>query len=182
MIRRNIFFIILLGIILGILLWYNYLRTHKDKHSFVGYDIEGADFFGISSQTRPYNVKVDYIKKIDKKIYNLNRVYAKYYLDTGKEKYAEVMSPAGGFNELKNVLDLNGGVEFILSHGYRMLTNNFSIDMNKNVATTKDEVSISGAQGKVVSKTGMIVYMKDKKALFHGPIQSMFIEKEVAKG
>jgi LPS export ABC transporter protein LptC len=181
MVKRNIFFIILLGIVLGVLSWYYYLHTHKDKYSFPGYDVENADFFGISAKGKAYNMKANYVKKISSKLYNLNTVYFKYYLDQARDKYTETISPTGVFDEEKNTLDLNGGVEFILSYGYRMLTENFFIDIDKHISHTKDEVLVSGTQGKIISKNGMTVYMKDKKITFHGPIKSMFIESEVTK-
>jgi len=178
MLKRNIVLVILLGIILGVLSWYYYLHTQKYKYSFPGYDIENADFFGATGQGKAFNVKANYAKKISPSVYNLNTIYCKYFLDPGREKYIEVISPTGVLNEEKSLLDLNGGVEFIASYGYRMLTENFFIDLNKHISTTKDEVLVSGAQGKVVSKDGMIIYMKDKKITFHGPIKSMFIEND----
>jgi len=181
MIKKNIFLVVLLGIILGILSWYYYSHVYKDSLSSPGYDIESADFFGISANGKAYNLKATYVTKITKHKYKLIKTYSKYYLDEDKEDYTEVTSPTGFFNESKNLLDLNGGVEFILSRGYRMLTDNFSIDMNENIGTTKDEVLVSGDQGKVFSKNGMTVYMKKKKIIFHGPIKSMFIENEVTK-
>jgi len=180
MIRKNIFLILSIAIIFGIVvrLCYSHLR-HKDKFSFRSYDIESADFFGVNAQGKHYNLKADYVIKIGKDNYKLDRVYAKYYLDKNREKYTEVFSKVGFFNERKNLLDLKGDVEFILSHGYRMLTDNFFIDMNTHIAHTTDEAFVSGAQGKVLSKGGVTVYMKNKRIVFNGPIQSAFVENEV---
>jgi LPS export ABC transporter protein LptC len=181
MVKKNIFFIALLAIILGVLSWYCYLYINKYKYSFPGYHIENADLFGISAHGKAYNIKANYVKKISKKVYGLNTIYTKYYLDKEREEYTEIISPTGIFNEGKNLLDLNGGVEFILSHGYRMLADNFFFNLNTNIATTKDEVLLSGVQGKLLSKTGMTIYMKEKKIIFHGPIKSMFIESKITK-
>ena len=181
MIKKNISLVFLLGIILGILSWFYYSHIYKENLSFPGYDIESADFFGISSSVKKYNLKAKYVKKITKKKYQLNKVFAKYYLDKKKEDYTEAISPTGVFNETKNLLELSGGVEFILSHGYRALTNKIFIDMNKHIANTTDEILVIGDQGKVFSKTGMTVYMTTKKINFHGPIKSMFIEDKVPK-
>ena len=182
MVKQNIFLALIVGIILSILSWYYYSYIHnKDKFPFRGYDIERGDFFGTSTQGKAYNIKATYVTKIGKNLYNLNKVYIKYYMDKKNEQYIEATSSTGVFNESQNLLTLNGDVEFIVSQGYRMLTDNFFIDMNARIATTKDEILLSGTQGKIVSKNGMIVYMKKKKIVFHGPIQSMFIEGTLIK-
>ncbi|NRA73165.1 MAG: LPS export ABC transporter periplasmic protein LptC [Rickettsiales bacterium] len=177
MLRKNIFLTLSIGILSIILSWhgYSYIQNKK-KSNFHGYDIESGDFFSTSSHGQAYNLKANYITNIGKNLYKLNKVYARYCIDKENDKYTEAVSKTGMFDESKNFLSLTGDVEFILSQGYRMTTNLFFIDMKKNIAFTKEEVLISGIQGKILSKNGITVYMKKEHIILHGPIQSVFIE------
>ena len=129
MFKQNIIFAIFVGIILITLSLYGYSYIHsKEPNKFRGYDIENGNFFSTSSDGKSYNLKASSIINIGKKLYKLNKVYGQYFMDKQNDKYTEVISNTGTFDESKNLLYLKENVEFILSQGYRMMTDSFFIE------------------------------------------------------
>jgi hypothetical protein len=146
--------------------------TNKPYH---GTEAKSTDLYGISSKGTLYSIKADNVTQINKDQYSLNTIYSKYYLDTNKSEYINLLSKDGMFDSTSNLLELYSDVEINFSEGHRVLTNKLYIDFNKMTMFTTEKVEINSIKGKIFAEHGFVNHMNEKNIYFNGPVTTILV-------
>ncbi len=139
----------------------------------VGSEAKDTELYGIDNKGSLYSIHAKSVVETSPNQYKLNSIYSKYYHDSDKNHYMNLLSQNGTFDAKNNLLHLYTDVELSFSEGYRMLTNILNIDFARMVMFTQEQVEIHSVKGKIFAKNGLKHYINEKKIYFSGPITSI---------
>lgn len=133
-------------------------------------------FFGEDNNNRPYNISAKSSVSVSSEKIVLIDIEAEIELqDKSKVKLA---SEQGDYFLTKKELTLSQGVKIVTGNGYTILTNSAYVNLEENLITGGERVTVSGAMGDITSNGFIITNSGDEIKFYGGVDLNAIMDKE----
>lgn len=125
-------------------------------------------FHGLDKNKQPFNVTADSATQKDTENVLLDNINADILLKDGD--WMSLLSKTGTYNIKRKHIDLKGKVNLLINNGYEINTESAYIDLNENIASGNETVTVHGPLGNMTAQ-GFIVRDNGRSIMFHGGVK-----------
>lgn len=131
-------------------------------------NMTNARFHGLDKDNQLYTLNVEKVDEVSEEQINLTGPSGEILLKSAKHVY--MRADKGVYNKKTRVLKLKGAIKLSDDAGYTLKTEQMSVDIATNTATTNLEVFGDGPMGTLKAYGGATANSQEQHIVFEGPI------------